>query len=76
MKLLLLLAAIYSLIFYQQYKIEKAKGATNPISGPKTLKSYREFESAVKPDYGTASLLLRSRLLVAPQREIGRLGFY
>lgn len=67
MKLLLLLLAIYSLIFYQSYKIEKAK---TPVSGTeKVAKSQEHFEEAVLKtpeninDGGNEFLMTRSQYM-------------
>jgi len=75
MKLILLLVAIYSLIFYQQYKIEKAK-TSFPVSGPKAGKSYQGDALRDKQDYGSANFFIRTHYLVTREHQIARLGFY
>jgi hypothetical protein len=75
MKLVLLLVAIYSLIFYQHYKIEKSR-ITLPESEPKAGESYQNDGILKQQDYGSASFLLRSHYSITPEHQIARLGFY
>jgi hypothetical protein len=60
MKLLLLLVAIHSLIFYQRYKIEKSNTSVPGANG--VLKTERPYQRPGLPeqDQGNADLLIRS----------------
>jgi len=75
MKLLLLLVAIYSLIFYQHYKIEKYKSTVSG-SEPKAEKSYKDDRPGRQQDYGNTNFVVKSRHLLAPELRLARLGFY
>jgi len=75
MKLILLLVAIYSLIFYQHYKIEKSR-VLLPESEPKAGKSYQGDGAAKQQDYGSTNFLIRSHYSITPELQIARLGFY
>lgn len=57
MKLILLLIAIYSLIFYQHYKIQKSK-ATPQESVLRTIKPVEESRLKDQPDYKTAVFMI------------------
>ena len=74
MKLLLLLVAIYSLIFYQHYKIEKSR-ITIPESEPKAGKSYMEYNPSNQMDFGRASYLIKGHYSITPESPIARMGF-
>jgi hypothetical protein len=74
MKLLLLLVAIYSLIFYQHYKIEKSK-VTLPGAETKAGKSYQVDEPVKLQGFGSASFLIRSHNLLSPDHQIARLDY-
>jgi hypothetical protein len=61
MKLLLLLVAIYSLIFYQQYKIEKAGGLPPGTRINIKTSQFSQYPDTRRPqDFGNAVLLLRN----------------
>jgi len=75
MKLLLLLVAIYSLIFYQHYKIEKSKTSL-PESEPKAEKSYQDGGHIKLQNYGSANFFIRGHYSITPEYQIARLGFY
>lgn len=76
MKLILLLVAIYSLIFYQHYKIEKSKISLPESEQPKAGKSYQKEGGLKQQDFGSASYLIRSHYSLARELPIARLGFY
>jgi hypothetical protein len=61
MKLILLLVAIYSLIFYQQYKIEKANASVSGSKGSfKTEVPYQQVDLPDKDGNGNAGKLMKS----------------
>lgn len=65
MKLILFLAAVYALIFYQYYKIEKSKFF--PPASTETYKSkpYYQYPTSVHPEaYVNADVLVRGKYLV------------
>ena len=70
-----MLAAIYSLIFYQHYKIEKSK-TTLPESEPKAGTSFKNENPLKHYQYGNASFLLKSRYTIVSGEQLARLGFY
>jgi hypothetical protein len=60
MKLILLLVAIYSLIFYQQYKIEKANAhVPGSKASFKTEGPYQHIDLQDKDGKGNAEMLMR-----------------
>jgi hypothetical protein len=61
MKLFLLLVAIYSLIFYQQYKIEKANAAVPGTRGPINMKgAYQQIDLPDKAGFVNAEILMKN----------------
>jgi hypothetical protein len=65
MKLILLLVAIYSLIFYQQYKIEKANASGASSKGIfKTNDSFQHIDLPDKDGSGNAEMLMRNQYSV------------
>jgi hypothetical protein len=75
MKLILLLIAIYTLIFYQQYKIQKAKPSL-PESEFKTVKADQGAGLTDKQDYKTANYLIPDSDSTSGERKIAAVGFY
>jgi hypothetical protein len=75
MKLILLLIAIYSLIFYQHYKIQKSKASPRE-SEFRTTKSQEEHRLTDQPDYKTAIFLIRNNSEKLPGAAINRAGLY
>ena len=75
MKLILLLVAIYSLIFYQQYKIEKLK-ALPQESESKTVKPFQGSDVIDPQGFENANFLIKDRYTKTPEHQIARLGFY
>jgi hypothetical protein len=75
MKLILLLIAIYSLIFYQHYKIQKAK-ASPPESESKAINTKQDPGLTDQQDYKTANFLIRSSISKFQERPISGAGFY
>ena len=73
MKLILLLLAIYSLIFYQHYKIEKSRMSL-PESEPKVGKSYPDHSLLNEQGYGSANYLIRRHNSITPERQVARFG--
>jgi hypothetical protein len=75
MKLILLLAAIYSLIFYQEYKIQRSKAST-PQPGARIVRTDLEPAFRDQHDFKTANLLIKNNDIKMKQRPITKAGFY
>ena len=75
MKLILLLIAIYSLIFYQYYKIQKAR-ASLPESESKTVKADQDAGLSGQQDYKAAGYLIPNSYSTSREKKIAGLGFY
>lgn len=75
MKLILLLLALYSLIFYQHYKIQKSK-ASLPETESKAVMSSQEPGLTDQQEYRAANFLIGGAYSNIPKQQIAKAGLY